>query len=112
MCGNSSGPRSRICAYAGYGFALFDGSSSCSSKLCGSAAVVIHLLCTRRVIPAEDVRAQFVELACADRGPHLVDQPDDEALVVDRGERLRKNLLRLEQVVQVRAGVVGAGVAV
>src|SRR5436309_1176086 len=110
MCGSCSGPLSRIRSYAGYGLARFDGSSSCNRSACGSA--VIYLLCTRRVILAQDVRAEFIELATADRGADLVDEPDDEALVVDGAQRLGQDLLRLEQVMQVGAGVVRAGVAV
>src|SRR6476661_2782518 len=72
ICGSCSGPRSRIRSYAGYGFARFDGSSSSSSSACGSA--VIYLLCTRRVVPAQDVRTELIELAAADRGADLVDE--------------------------------------
>src|SRR5215217_720927 len=112
MSGSCSGPRSRICSYMGYGLARFDGSSSCSSSDCESAVVAIYLLCTRRVIPAQDMRTEFVELAGADAGADLVDEPDHEALIVDRAQRRGQQLLRLEQMVQVGAGVVGAGVAV
>src|SRR5829696_4074159 len=112
MSGSCSGPRSRICSYMGYGLARFDGSSSCSSSDCESAVVAIYLLCTRRVIPAHNVRTEFVELTGADGGADLVDQPDDEALVVDRAQRRGQPLLRLEQMMQVGARVVRAGVAV
>src|SRR5690242_1687892 len=112
MCGSCRGPRSRMRSYAGYGLARFDGSSSCSSRACGSAVAVIYLLCTRRVVLAQNVRAEFVELAGADRRANLVDEPDDKALVVDGGERLRQEFFRLEQMVQVGAGVVGARIAV
>src|SRR6476646_5826478 len=112
MFGSCSGPRSRICAYAGYGFARLDGSSSCNSNDCESAVVVIYLLCTRRVVPAQNIRAQFVELAGADGSADLVDEPDDEALVMDRAQGRGQDLLRLEQMMQVGTGVVRAGVAV
>src|SRR5215208_1437525 len=112
MSGSCSGPRSRICVYTGYGSARLDGSSSCSRSVCDSAVVVIYLLCTRRVIAAQNVGAQLVELATPDRCADLVDEPDDEALVVDGAQRGRQDLLGLEQMVQVGAGVVRAGVAV
>src|SRR3978361_1380355 len=93
--------------YTGYGSARFAGSSSCTRRSC-----VMLLLCTRRVVAAQNVLAQFVELACDDGSPDLVDQTDHEALVVDRAQRRGQHLLGLEQVADVRAGVVRAGIAV
>ncbi len=53
-----------------------------------------------------------MKVAILDGLTDVVDEPDGEALVVDRRERAAEHLLRLEQVMQVGAGVVGARVAV
>jgi len=53
-----------------------------------------------------------VEVAGADGVADAVDEPDDEALVVNRAQGRSQDLLGLEQVMDVGAGVVRAGVAV
>ncbi|MPM47030.1 hypothetical protein SDC9_93738 [bioreactor metagenome] len=61
---------------------------------------------------AEHLVAAVLEPALLQRRTDVVDQPDGEPLVVDRRQCGRQHLLGLEQVVQVGARVVRAGVAV
>src|SRR5699024_6243873 len=64
------------------------------------------------VVGAGGLLPQGLEVAAVQGGADLVHQAHHEAFVVDRAQRRGEHLLGAEQVVHVRGGVVGAGVAV
>ena len=64
------------------------------------------------VVVAEELVTVLEVGAVLDGFAGVVHHAHDEALIVDGGEGRRQTLVRLEEVTQVGAGVVGAGVAV
>ena len=64
-------------------------------------------------IPAtHELGLEGIQLPVTHGSAYLVDEPNRPAFVVDRRQGVGKHLLRLEQVVEVGTGVMGAGVAV
>jgi hypothetical protein len=66
----------------------------------------------RSVIAAQKVDLEIVECAGLDAGANVVHQAYDESLIVNGAECGGEHLASLEQMMQVRPCVVGAGVAV
>src|SRR5699024_5049581 len=83
--------------------------SPCS---CPSAACLTRASPRGAVVGAGGLLPQGLEVAAVQGGADLVHQAHHEAFVVDRAQRRGEHLLGAEQVVHVRGGVVGAGVAV